>query len=170
MKKSSKSNSNLFLNLIASVGLILLVLPMFLAIYTRVEEIGSLTNQTGYTIFTDWSTIETIYQIAGQEFNSACALIVDIMAVALLVVAAIYVIMFVLQFTKMGKNNMFAKINKFLSIIALLLTVVALICGIIFFATSGIVATSFIPGIGFYMLIIGGVVLGLLGYLANRKA
>ncbi len=168
MKKSS--SSNLLFNLLASVGLVLLILPMFLAIYTRVEEIGSITNQTGYTIFTDWSTIETIYQLTGQEFNSACALIVDIMAVALLVVAAIYVIMFVLQFTKMGKNNMFAKINKFLSIIALLLTVVALICGIIFFATSGIAATSFIPGIGFYMLIIGGVVLGLLGYLANRKA
>ena len=123
MKKSS--SSNLLFNLLASVGLVLLILPMFLAIYTRVEEIGSITNQTGYTIFTDWSAIETIYQIAGQEFNSACALIVDIMAVALLVVAAIYVIMFVLQFTKMGKNNMFAKINKFLSIIALELIVIS---------------------------------------------
>ncbi|MBQ8761947.1 MAG: hypothetical protein IJZ26_01340 [Clostridia bacterium] len=158
MSKSKKSSNNLLFNILACAGLVLLVLPMILAVYSISNQLGS----ASYGIFTDWSILEAI-----SSLNTASIMVVDIMAVVLLCIAGAYLILFLLsQFTKADKNNLFGKINKLLAMVALLLTVVAIICVIVAFAS----VESFVPAIGFFMLVIGGVVFSVFGYLANKDA
>lgn len=157
MSKSKKSSNNLLFNILACAGLVLLVLPMFLAMYSFSTQLGS----TNHGIFTDWGIL------AYSDLNTASIMVADIMAVVLLCIAGAYLILFLLsQFTKANKNNLFAKLNKLLAMVALLLTVVAIICGIVAFAS----VESFVPAIGFFMLVIGGVVFSVFGYLANKDA
>lgn len=170
----------LVFNALATVGMILLILPMFLAMYsTTVSAGGSTSDPTFYKIFNDWSGFTDVYKLAGETFSSVWALITDIIAVVLLVLAALYVILFILQLLKVGgKKVNYSKFMKLLALLIIILTLVAVVTGIIFIAANAL--THNVPlvgqtkyafgfGIGAIMLLVGGVLTGTFGLIANSK-
>lgn len=171
----------LILNILASVGMVLLVLPMCLAMYTATVSVGSKAGDPAtYNIFADWSSYVDTYKLADKTFGSAWATITDVIAVILLVLAVVYVVMFVLQLLKVGgKKADYSKFMKFLAVAILVLTVVALITAVIFTASNSLSVTgkltnittkyTFGFGVGSIMLLVGGAVTGVFGLLANWK-
>ena len=163
----------LLLNLGAVVGFVLLILPMFLAMYQNLVGAGSLTSTEPIGIFADWSILAELYSAAGKTFPSFLSIIIDILAVVLLWLASVYVLLFVLQLLKVGKTAKLDKMKRLFSLITLIVTILVAVLYVIFVLTAsvkeGSLAYAFIPGIGTYMLFAGGLMLGVFGILASTK-
>ncbi len=167
----------LILNILASVGMVLLVLPMFLAMYTATVSIGNkVADPATYGIFTNWTYYINAYKVAGKTFAQTWAVLTDVLAVVLLILAVLYVVMFVLKLLKVGKKVNYTKIMKLLAVVILVLTILALVTAIIFTSTNSLSIKVLVEtkytfgfGIGLIMMLIGGVVTGLCGLLANLK-
>lgn len=158
MKKKS-----LLFGLISLVGVVLLALPMFLSYwFEHIFVIGGYNETSVYSIFKDFSAYNA----------NICATIVMICAIALLVVAVAYAVIFVLQLLKVGDKKLLSKIKFILLIVEAVLAIVAIICSFIFvfsnqnrflgFAKSNIKFSG-----GFFMLVIGAVVLSIFGMLSH---
>ena len=167
---------NIILNALASVGMVLLILPMCLDLFTLTVKVGErASDPVGFKIFTDWTDYVNTYKLLNKEFASVWATLVGVLAIVLLVLSVAYVVFFVLQALKVGKLN-YRAINQILSICILVLTVVALVFGIIFMAANsfsiGSTKTSneFGFGVGLIMLLVGGLLTGVFGLIANKKA
>ena len=170
----------LIFNILASVGMVLLILPMCLAMYTSKTTNSAiskdLTNDT-FGIFADWSAFADTYKLGGKTFASAWSVITDVIAIVLLVLAVAYVVLFVAQLLKVGKKFNYEKVLKVISIAILVLTLVALVTAIIFTSANNLTLTvgrnetkyTFGFGVGLIMLLVGGVVTGVMGLLANLK-
>lgn len=168
-------------NILACVGMILLILPMCLTMYTATVSVGSKAGDpVNYNIFADWSNYIDAYKVADKTFASAWATITDVIAIVLLVLAVVYVVMFVLQLLKVGgKKTDYTKPMKGVAMAILVLTVVALITAIIFTSANSLSVTGKITnvttkytfgfGVGAIMLLVGGVLTGVSGLLANWK-
>ncbi len=161
--KKNKSSSNLIGSIIGFIALVLLVIPMFVSIYTNVI----LTKGTGYGLFNDWSLIETIYTVTAN-FNSTCTLIIDILAIVLLVLAALYIVVAVLQMAKVIKVDLAEKIKKLISLVAGVCVIVLIICAIVLFSGAKIDENNYLTaGAGFYLMVIGGALLTVSGFVKN---
>lgn len=181
MAKKAKAGMNtkqLLGNILAIIGTVLLIFPMFLALYSTVVKAGGESSDpTNYKIFNDWSSWETLYKGMDKTFASAIAMIVDIIAIALLVIAAVYVLLFVLQLAGVGKIN-YNKLKKLLAVIGLVLTIVVIVLYVIFCIVNsmsvdavllGTISYSFLPTVGTGMLFIGGLVFSVSGMIASGK-
>ncbi len=168
----------LILNLFATLGMILLILPLFLTMWTSTIKIGNnAADPTLYSMFADWSAFEDVYALADKTFGSVWALITEILMVAMLAFAVLYVILFILQLLKVGgKKAKYAGIMKVIACIILALAIIALFTAIIFVASNSwqkgtvlVTTYTFGLGIGAYLAFIGAVITGLTGIIANLK-
>lgn len=181
MAKKAKAGMNtkqLLGNILAIIGTVLLIFPMFLALYSTVMKAGGeASDPITFKIFNDWSDLERAYSLFDKTFASALATMVDILAIALLVIAAVYVLLFVLQLAGVGKIN-YNKLKKLLAVIGLVLTIAVIVLYVIFCIVNsisidgGLLATvkySFLPTVGAGMLFIGGLVFSVSGMIASGK-
>lgn len=156
MAKKKSSNVTLW-GIIASVGAILLIFPMFLAIFHFTVGSGSLSVTTDIGLFPDLERLD----------SGVCATLVSIFAIVALVIGAIYAILYILDVAKVLKANT-KSIRKLLSFAMLAVFLVILICGIVFISANSGNYAGFGASIGFYFAVIGSAVTGVFGILESK--
>ena len=163
--KSKNSMLNILWGILTLAGLVLLIMPTFLAIFVRnVDSVIVSGDAAEYGLFADFS----IYN------SGALATVVSVLLVVGLALAAIYLILYVIDsFTKTKKD--FSKIRMFIAFIMLALFVATLICGLVFASQAlsggidGIATTQLVCGVGFWLGIVGMLVTSVFGFLAAKK-
>ena len=161
MSKKKKSGSQcLLLNAGVCVGLVLLIVGICLSLWT----VSALWISGGVGIFASKDGFD--YAIMGT--------ICEILLLANLVLVALYAVVFCLKYFKVGKMN-YAKFMKFLSLAVLILTLIAVLLGVLYAVLvtnvqyEGLKTFYVEPAVGFYLMSAGSLVAGLFGLCANLK-
>ena len=163
--KSKNSMLNMIWGLLTLAGLVLLIMPTFLSIFVRNVDtaIGGGTAAE-YGLFADFSMYD----------SGALATVVSVLLVIGLALAAIYLILYVIDTFAKTKMD-FSKIRMFIAFIMLALFVATLVCGLVFASQAvsggidGVATTKLMCGVGFWLGIAGMLVTSLFGYLAAKK-
>ena len=153
-----KSSNNSFWGILACVGMILLVFPMFLAIFHFTIGTGSLSLTEEIGLFPGLEDLE----------SGVCATLVSIFAIVALVLAVLYALLYVLEIAKVTKSSL-ASIRKLIAMAMLAVFVVILICGIVFISANSGEYAGFGASIGFYFALIGSLATGVFGLLESWK-
>lgn len=158
----------LVLNIFALLGLVLLILPMFLAMYApSIIANGEITKLFTIKIFGDWGL--------AQPDNLFFATLTDIFAVVMLCFAATYLVLFILQLLNVGKDKTLNKVKKLLAVLTLILTILS-VATFVVFAVSNTTTSDFIkttstvlPQAGSILMVVGGLVFSVFGMVASKK-
>ncbi len=148
------SNFNL-LGIIGLVGAILMVVGVFL----EWVDYGVLGSASGWDVFNNWGDTEVKY-----TYVPLVSLICGIISLVLMIVPT---------FMNVDK---FQKINNILGIVALILSLVVVVCGLLFYLQSwgsGLVTISLSNYIqfGFWIVLVGGIITlvgGLMPIVKNK--
>ena len=160
MSKKKSSNLGLLLNVGVIVGLVLLIVGICLALWTE----SALWISGGVGIFASKDGFD--YAVMGT--------VCEIVLLVNLVLVALYVCAFCLKYLKVGKFN-YAKLMKLLAIVTLVLTLVAVLLGVLYAVLTtnvqfeGLKTFYVTPAVGFYLMSAGSLVAGLLGLCASSK-
>ena len=166
--KSKNSMLNILWGILTLAGLVLLIMPTFLAIFQQKLDGSDAGIDWGMTLgeYGLFGQISSLYQ------STEIATVVSVLFVVGLALAAIYLILYVIDsFTKTKMD--FSKIRMFLAFIMLALFIATLICGIVFVTqavpeiASGVLPLTF--GVGFWLGIVGMLVTSVFGFLAAKK-
>ena len=166
--KSKNSMLNILWGILTLAGLVLLIMPTFLAIFQQKIDSSDVGIDLGMTLgeYGLFGQISSLYQ------STEIATVVSVLFVVGLALAAIYLILYVIDsFTKTKMD--FSKIRMFLAFIMLALFIATLICGIVFVTqavpeiASGVFPLTF--GVGFWLGIVGMLVTSVFGFLAAKK-
>ena len=160
MSKKKNNNLWLLLNAFVCVGLLLLIVGICLSMWTENAlwvsgGVGIFANKDGF----DYAAMGTICEI---------------LLLANLILVALYVIAFCLDYFKVGKLN-YAKVMKLLSVVILVLTLVAIVLGVLYAVLTSYVQykdlkTFYVkPAVGFYLMGAGSLANGLFGLCASSK-
>ena len=175
MAEFDMKNMNL-MGIIALVGAIILIVGVFLG-WISAKDVADAKVYSGWDI---WSNVDGIQNTKnfiaftisgiGYAYIPLVALICGIISLALMVMPTIM------------NTEKFEQINNILGIVALILALVVVICGILFYTqsinvTSLLSGTSkpmtdyFAIGIGFWLTLVGGIITlvgGLMPILKNK--
>ena len=160
--------NKLVYNLLVGVGLVLLVLPLFLSVWTYATAV----SETGYALFTEFGDLlKASFEVNEGGFASFWATLTAIVGVVALAAAALYVALFVVELVCKKKN--FASLKKLLAFVMLVCGVVALVSGIIFTSTNKVlmgekVLYAMKMAVGFWLLVAGALLGGLFGLLGAK--
>ena len=160
--------NKLIYNLLVGVGMVLLVLPLFLAVWNYTTA----ATETGYALFAEFGDLlKATFEVNEGGFAGFWATLTAIVGVVALAAAAIYFVLFVVEL--ICKKKKFAGLKNILALVMLVCGVVALIAGIVFTSTNKVVVGSktlyaMTMGVGFYLLVAGALVGGLFGLLGAK--
>lgn len=155
-------------NLFVGVGMVLLVLPLFLAVWNFTTSIA----ETGFALFDEFGDLLKItFEVNEGGFAGFWATLTAIVGVVALACAALYFLLFVVELLCKKKN--FAGLKRLLAFVMLVCGVVALVAGIIFTSTNKVVVAgktlyAMTMEVGFYLLVVGALVGGLFGLLGAK--
>lgn len=166
------NNKNIVLSIVACMGVVLLILPMFLDVW------GYYTNTTltyKYGLFDNFDNVENVFTQGNGKFQSIWATLVTVSAVAALVIGGAFVLFSILQILKIGTIK-YHTIRRILSLVMLLAFVLSTVFGWVFTAVNvysynvpflGEVLFTMAGEVGLYILISGTFVSGLFGLLST---
>jgi len=149
-----------FLGFIGLIGAIILVIGAFLG-WISYEALGETKSYSGWDIFSNVDSIATGYspyglQVAGPMAYSFVALVAVVCGIISLV------LMIVPTFANTEK---YEKINNILGLIALICSIIVVICGILWYTQSITYLGATKPltewysvGIGFWLVLVGGII------------
>ena len=171
------------LNILASLGMVVLIFPMFLGLYGVILTVANKTSDPEYfKLFNDWSSWEELYKIGGKTFQSGFATAFDVLAIVLLCIAVLYFILFILQLAKVGDYKKLNKVKMFLALAALILTLIATALFIVFCLKNSLeigtdlgilgklyTSYTFIPAVGSILLLVGGLFFSIFGMIASKN-
>lgn len=157
MAKKKNSNTTLW-GILACVGTILLIFPMFLALFQFTVGTGSLSTTTQFGLFPDLSLVDA----------GTCVTLVSIFAIVALVLSILYAVLYVLEIAKITKTKL-VFLRKIISILILAVFLIILISGIVFITSNSGTYAGFSAGIGFYFALIGCLATGIFGMLESIK-
>lgn len=165
-KKNSKANFSIW-SLPVLAGIVFLIVAACVPIFKGVLKVLSTQTETGYGLFNE---------SAANLTSGVCSTLVSVFIVIALVLAAIYLALFVMDFLKVGKAQTLNSIRKIVSLLAIGLFIAILICGIVFISgnqhelaelASG---ANVAGGLGFYFSLVGTALFGVFGLMeAKRK-
>lgn len=156
-------NKKLIWTILAAVSVVLLILPLVLNFWTAWAKFMGETQTNSAELFVDM----------GGSDSATWATLTGVCAIIALVVAVLLTVSIVLDMLNVGKIK-YALINRVLSIVALVVTVLAVVFAIVACANGAVVIANetiggMTFGIGAYMLVAGGLVSAVAGFLASRK-
>lgn len=155
-------NKNMLLSLITSVVSLLLIIPMFLNIfsYSVYGKLFDTTTVTNFGLFAEYpSTIE----------HTAGSIIFDICLIIGVVLAGLYLVAFILEILNVKLN--YSIIKKVLAGLFVVTFIVALIGGIVFASQNhldnDLYTRNLIPNVGFYLALVFMLASGALAFVSS---
>ena len=153
---------NILISLSTTIISLLLIIPMFLNIFTY-SVYGKLTNSTTTTNFGFFAELPSVIE------NTAGAVIFDVCLIVGVVIAGLYLVSFILEILNVKLN--FSLIKKVLSVLFIVTFVVALIGGILFisqnYLNNDLYTRSIIPNVGFYLSLGLMIISGVLAFVSS---
>ena len=166
------NNKNIVLSIIACMGAVLLILPMFLDVWGYYIN----TTQTyKYGLFDNFDNIKNVFIQGNGKFQGIWAVLVTISSVLALAIGAAFILFSILQILKIGKIK-YNFIRRVLSLTLIILFVASTVFGSVFTMVNvysynipflGEVLVTMEGALGFYLLIIGTGVSGLSGLFST---
>ena len=155
----------------ASMSGLMILLSLILPFFKSIESSG---NSSGnYGLFNKYEEFDTRFKALNDLFEPAFAHMVSVICIMAIILYGVFVLLFFFQVIKFGAVA-YRPILRAVSLVLIILGVCALASGITFTVMNRVVFNSrvilsFRMGGGLYMLSIGALLAGVLGFIGEAR-
>lgn len=165
---------NLIFALLACMSIVMLILPMFLEVWTASKD-GQVLY--GYGLFNNFINIKPLFVMGNGKFYGYWATMVSVIAVIALLAGLGFVVLCILQLLR-PKKRLYNFWRRIMSYVLLGSFLLSLMFGLAFILSNKYyynilnISSGFVflkASIGFYMLIIGTLLSGVFGLISTLE-
>lgn len=155
----------------ASMSGVMIIFSLILPFFNAIESNGK--SSGGYGLFNKYEEFDTRFKALNDLFEPAFAHMVSVICIMAIILYALFVLLFFFQVVKFGAVA-YRPILRAISIVLIILGVCALASGLTFTIMNkvlfnGRVLLSFKMGGGLYLLTIGSILCGVLGFIGEAR-
>lgn len=161
-------NKNILLSLLTSIVSLVLIVPMFLNVFGYTYETLATTTNRNFGIFADYSVAQSL----NPDFNNLWSVVFNVCMIVGIALAALYVIIFILELLNVKLNIATAK--KIIGVAFIITFIISVVSGILFMVLNGyktsITTLTFNGQIGFYLTSSLLLVSGVLAFVSAKDS